>query len=342
MITIDGARGEGGGQVLRSALALSMATGRPLRIVNIRAGRPKPGLLAQHMTCVAAACAICGGRADGARLRARSLEFVPGPVRGGEYRFEVGTAGSAGLVLQTVLPVLLTAREPSRLVLTGGTHNTSSPPFDFLQRVFLPTIERLGPVCRAQLVRHGFYPAGGGEFHIEIDPVQELGSLELTQRVDWRVERVRALVAKLPLTIAERELAVSRDLLRVDADRCEAVAIDDSRGPGNVVMIELAAGDCRELTIGFGRRGVPAETVARDACAEAQMLIDSGAPVGEHLADQLLLPLSLGRGGRIATQAVSSHSATNLNTIAEFLKINVTRERRDDGLIEVGLSPAGA
>jgi RNA 3'-terminal phosphate cyclase (ATP) len=161
MLTIDGSQSEGGGQVLRSSLALSLVTGRPFAIENIRAGRKKPGLLRQHLTAVLAAAEVSAAEVEGAALASRRLLFRPGRVRAGDYAFRVGTAGSATLVLQTVLPALLLAEGESTLTLEGGTHNPMAPPVDFLENAYLPLVNRLGPRVKVQLVRPGFYPAGG-------------------------------------------------------------------------------------------------------------------------------------------------------------------------------------
>ncbi|MCL2745353.1 MAG: RNA 3'-terminal phosphate cyclase, partial [Planctomycetaceae bacterium] len=183
-IHIDGSQGEGGGQVLRSSLALSLVTGIPFTIDNIRAKRVKPGLRQQHLTAVRAAAEVGGCNVDNTKVGAVRLDFRPAQVKGGDYTFNVGTAGSVTLVLQTVLPALMLAEEPSTLTLRGGTHNPMAPPFDFLQRVYLPLVKRLGPTIEATLVKPGFYPAGGGEFRAAITPVRKLSNLELTRRGD--------------------------------------------------------------------------------------------------------------------------------------------------------------
>ena len=182
MITIDGSRGEGGGQVLRTSLALSLATGAPFRIEGIRAQRPKPGLLRQHLTAVQAAAAVGRARVEGAVAGASALTFSPDGVHAGEYAFSIGTAGSATLVLQTILPPLLVAGGRSVVTLEGGTHNPWAPPFDYLERVFLPVVNRLGPRVAVTLERHGFYPAGGGRFTITIEPAPRLARLDLCDR----------------------------------------------------------------------------------------------------------------------------------------------------------------
>ena len=178
MLTIDGSRGEGGGQILRTSLGLSLVTGRAFRIVRIRAGRAKPGLRHQHRTAVQAAARVGNAEVEGAEVGSMELTFVPGAVAAGEYEFSVGTAGSAALVLQAVLPALLTASQPSRLKLEGGTHNPFAPPFDFLAKTFLPIVNRMGPRVTAELERPGFYPAGGGEMRLTIEPCARLRRIQ--------------------------------------------------------------------------------------------------------------------------------------------------------------------
>src|SRR4051812_30204363 len=232
MIVIDGAEGEGGGQVLRTALSLSLVTGRPFRIENIRGGRERPGALRQHVTAVEAACAIGGAECEELKVGADALSFTPGTVQPGEHRFAVGTAGSTGLVLQTVLPPLMVADGPSRLVLEGGTHNIYAPPFDFLERVYLPLINRMGPRVTAKLVRHGFYPAGGGRIEVEIEPVLRLERLALVDRgARLRVE-ARALVAALPGEIALRELEAAEKALGWGEAAGRVVQLPHEVGPG--------------------------------------------------------------------------------------------------------------
>ena len=176
ILTIDGSYGEGGGQVLRSSLAMSLVTGRPFVIENIRAGRKKPGLMRQHLTAVNAAVEVSHAEAAGAAIDSARLEFRPGQVTAGKYKFSVGTAGSATLVLQTVLPALLLADGESHLTLEGGTHNPFAPPLDFLTKAYLPLVNRMGPkVTVDPFYRPGFYPAGGGKFTVHVQPVRNSG-----------------------------------------------------------------------------------------------------------------------------------------------------------------------
>jgi RNA 3'-terminal phosphate cyclase (ATP) len=336
MITIDGSRGEGGGQVLRTSLALSLVTGRPFRIVNIRAGREKPGLLRQHLTALKAATEIGGAEVSGAAIGSRDVVFRPGRVRPGEYAFAVGTAGSATLVLQTVLPALMTADAPSTIALEGGTHNPFAPPFDFLERAFLPLVCRMGPEVEIRLERPGFFPAGGGRFTATVVPSARIAELGLADRGALRSVRARAVVAHLPFSIAERELAaIAATLPELDSGSRGETA--SSRGPGNVVTIEVESEHVTEVFTGFGAKGVPAETVADRAAAEARHYLATPAAVGEHLADQLLLPLALAGGGNFTTVEPSSHTRTNVEVIERFLDVAFAVTREDEGVWRVAV-----
>ena len=338
MLIIDGSQGEGGGQVLRTALALSLVTGAPFRIEKIRARRAKPGLLRQHLTAVSAAVAVGSAEVEGASLGSPSLVFRPGAVKPGEYRFAIGTAGSTGLVLQTVLPALLTAGAPSTLTLEGGTHNPAAPSFDFLARAFLPLVQRMGPRVDATLDRPGFYPAGGGQCTFRIAPAPRLDPLTLLERGAIVRRRARALVARLPRQIADRELAVVRARLGWSEEELEAVVVDgEARGPGNVLLLEIESEHVTELFSGFGQVGVRAEAVAERAVDEARRYLAAGVPVGPHLADQLLMPLALAGGGAFRTTGLSSHSRTNLDVIRAFLAIRVfVTGDRDDVRVRFG------
>jgi RNA 3'-terminal phosphate cyclase (ATP) len=338
MLTIDGAEGEGGGQILRSALALSLITRTPFRIENIRAGRKKPGLLRQHLTAVRAASEISGSQVDGAELGSRTLEVRPGSARGGEYHFSVGTAGSACLVLQTVLPPLLLAPQPSAVVLEGGTHNPSAPPWDFIARVFFPLLERMGAKLRTQLDRHGFYPAGGGKFRVEIEPLSSLGPIELMARGAARTRSARALVAHLSPEIGERELRVLQDKLPGLED-VAVLPLETSAGPGNALYVELGYENVTEMFVGFGERSLRAETVAQKLADEVRRYLASDAPVGPHLADQLMLPLALASEGGFRAVRLTQHARTNLAIVERFLPVSVRTYAEEGGAVRVAVGP---
>lgn len=326
-IVIDGSAGEGGGQILRTSLALSLVTGRPFGIEKIRAGRQRPGLLRQHLTAVNAAAEISRAKLEGAELGSQELTFRPGPVRAGEYRFAVGSAGSATLVFQTVLPALMLAGEPSKLTLEGGTHNPLAPPFDFLQKTFLPLISRMGPRVETRLESAGFYPAGGGRFEATITPSKHLSPIEITTRGEITHRKASVLLANLPAHIAERELGMLRDQLPWPEDAFTANTGVPSPGPGNAVLVEVGCEEVTEVFSGFGQKGVRAESVIHDLVREIRTYLAAGVPVGEHLADQLLLPLALARGGRFATLAPSRHTRTNMEVIARFLPVEFATEQ---------------
>src|SRR5262245_17123758 len=261
MIFIDGSEGEGGGQILRSSLALSICTQQPFRIENIRPNREKPGLMRQHLTAVKAAAEICGADVDGADAGSRALTFRPGTLRAGHYSFAIGTAGSCTLVLQTVLPALLTAAAESCVHITGGTHNRASPPFDFLSRSFLPLLARMGAQVELELLRHGFYPRGGGEIRARIRPGAGLTPLSLTSRGRLISVQAEAYVAALPLHVAQRELSVIGREMGWTPEQLHLRALPNDVGPGNAVTITLAHEHVTEVFTGFGEKGVRAEVV---------------------------------------------------------------------------------
>jgi RNA 3'-terminal phosphate cyclase (ATP) len=341
-LKIDGSFGEGGGQVLRSSLALSLVTGKPFVIDNIRAGRKKPGLMRQHMTAVAAATEVGRAEVEGAVVGSSRLVFHPKSIYPGNYTFSVGTAGSATLVLQTVLPALLIADGISNLTLEGGTHNPFAPPFDFLAKTYLPLVNRLGPNIEARLTRPGFYPAGGGQFTLNIQPTRQLEKLELLERGDFRSLSVRAIVANLSKRIAERECRTIAEKTGWDETCFSVEEVNNSRGSGNVVMIELESQSLTEIFTGFGKRGVPAEAVAMQVLHSAREYMAAGVPVGKYLADQFMLPLGIGAyqgsgGGVFRTMVLSRHSTTHLEILHKFLDINIQVEQngQDDYLVRI-------
>jgi RNA 3'-terminal phosphate cyclase (ATP) len=258
-------------------------------------------------------------------------------VQAGDYAFSVGTAGSATLVLQTILPPLLRAAGRTTVTLEGGTHNPWAPPFDYLQRVFLPIVNRLGPRVEATLERCGFYPAGGGRFVVTIDPVPQLARLELLDRGEIVARRVVALVAHLPRSIGEREVATALGLLNWQEDAGRVDCIANTPGPGNLVSVELESEHVTEICSGFGEPGKSAEMVADGAVQEIRRYLAAGVPVGGHLADQLLPLLAVGSGGSFRTLTPSRHARTNADVVHQFggARIKVTPESRDVVRIDV-------
>ncbi len=359
MLTLDGSQGEGGGQILRSSLALSIVTGRAFRLRNIRARRSKPGLMRQHLTAVVAAAKVGGAKLTGAGLGSTDLVFEPGvSARGrpgpGHFEFAIGSAGSATLVLQTVLPPLLMAGGESTVRIQGGTHNMNAPPFDFLAKSFVPILNKMGASVEVTLVRHGFYPAGGGEVIARVRGPAAAASeragdatseptcsatgeargwkrLELLERGSPSFRRARAVCAHLPTAVAERELDVVRRSLKWPAECLLAEVAANSAGPGNVLMLELGYEHVTEVVSAFGARNISSESVARSAVEEAERYLSCDAPVGEHLADQLLLPMALGAGGVFRTRGLTPHATTNIDVIQTFLDVRIETEREGRG-----------
>ena len=338
-LVIDGSQGEGGGQILRTSLTLSMATGRPFRLERIRAGREKSGLLRQHLTAIQAAGTIAGADVIGAEPGSATLTFRPGVTCAGEYAFAVGTAGSASLVLQTVLPALMRADGASTVTVEGGTHNPAAPPFEFLASSFAPLMGCLGAGLDVRLVRHGFYPAGGGCIEATIRPAAEWRPIELVDRGALRAKRMRVLLAHLPRHIGERELRVLEHRLGAPTEEARIEAIPSSPGPGNVVLVDIESDTVTEVFAGFGEAGVRAEAVAERVAQNVRQYLAAGVPVGEHLADQLLLPLALGAGGRFRTLPLSRHSQTNADVIRAFTGARIDAVIADDRTVTVTVAP---
>lgn len=337
MLHIDGSQGEGGGQILRSALALSMALGKPFTISNIRANRTKPGLMRQHLTAVEAAAAICNARCDGAAPASRELTFHPGPVRGGEYRFSVGTAGSTTLVLQAILPALLFAHEPSDITIEGGTHARWAPPFDFFDRALLPLLCRLGVRASASIEKHGFYPAGGGRIRLRVEPTQAPTALSLETRGEITSRRAHVLISRLHRAIAERELTYVQERLGWAWAPTDITQVDTAQSPGNTVTLEVTAQHVTEVFCAIGEQGKSAELVAAEAVEQVQSYLAADVPVGTHLADQLMVPLALAvaRGAgpcSFRTLPLSRHASTNTDIINLFLP-GAARTERDGNTV---------
>jgi len=338
MISIDGSYGEGGGQIIRTSLALSLVTGKPFRIERVRARRERPGLQRQHLTAVMAAAEIGHAEVSGAQVGSSEFTFVPRSVEPGDYTFSIGTAGSTTLVLQAVLPPLMISTAPSRLILEGGTHNVHAPPFEFLATTFLPLVNRMGPNVSIELKRYGFYPPGGGRFEVSIEPARELKRLDIKRRGPLLGERALALVVNLPAHIGMREVSVVKEKLGWSDEQLEVAASTNALSPGNVLTIRIESEQLTEVITGIGERGVRAEQIAERASAEARSYLEQDAAVGPHLADQLLVPLALCGGGSYLTGPLSLHTTTNIEIIKKFLDVRIVAAPLKDGLweIEVG------
>jgi RNA 3'-terminal phosphate cyclase (ATP) len=263
-------------------------------------------------------------------MNCQTLEFQPGPVTPGNYRFAVGTAGSATLVLQTVLPALLLASIKSTLTLEGGTHNPLAPPFDFLSRSFMPLIHKMGPTVELELRRPGFFPAGGGRFHARIAPAKKLSPLVVHERGAIQNRRAKVWLSKLAAEIADRELAVVREELRWRDEECFVETVQHPLGPGNALLLEIQTEHVTAIFTGFGERGRPAEEVAREAVESAKAWLQADVPVDEYLADQLLLPIALAGSGSFRTTRPSLHTTTNADVIRRFLPVSISFEHENE------------
>ncbi len=334
MIEIDGSQGEGGGQILRTALSLACVTGRGVRITRIRAGRRRPGLAPQHLATLRALASLCGADVRGDELRSTEVELGSGAVaRPGSHDFDVsrdaarGSAGSVCLMAHALLPVLAGAPGPTRVTLRGGTHVPWSPPFDHLVRVFLPAIGRMGINAQARLLGHGFYPAGGGSVELTVAPRGgPPDPIEIVRRGPVRRVRGLAVASRLPRHVPERMAGESLRLLAgagLDAD-VEPLLVE-SPGPGGALVL---VAESEETAAGFSavcRRGVPAAEVAAEACRSLVAHARGEAPIETHLADQLLVPMALAAGrSRFLTCRVSRHLLSAAHVIRAILGARVS------------------
>lgn len=335
MWTVDGAKGEGGGQVLRTALTASLLRQEPIRVRDIRKHRSKPGLLPSHLAAVRAATAISGGRVEGDELRSTEIEFHPGPLRPGRHTFSIGTAGSTTLVLQTVLIPVLNHGGRFEIALEGGTHNPKAPPFDFLAQTYVPVLRELGASIDVELERIGFAPRGGGAFVAQIGGGGIRGEVALEDRGAVTATRVRSLLSHLPEHIGERQIArlEGRLMPRPSEARVERIS---SAGPGNVVMIEVTSEALTEVFTAFGRRHVAAEQVADEVWSEAIFYLESRAVVGPHLADQLVPLMALQQRGGFLTVYPTLHTHTQVELVNELMETSIRIDDIDSKTWRIG------
>jgi RNA 3'-terminal phosphate cyclase (ATP) len=329
MIELDGSTGEGGGQILRSALTLSMITGQAFTIRQIRANRPKPGLMRQHLVAVQAAAAISGAAVDGAELRSEALTFSPRAIVAGDYEFAIGSAGSCTLVLQTLLPALLTATSPSTVRVSGGTHNPMAPPAQFLQRAWSPILRKMGAQVDIDILRCGFYPAGGGILMAKVAPWTDRRRLLLVERGARTGGYAESIIAGVAPHVAARELECIGAGMGWSGDELlRTCTLHPDQGPGNIVFVTLEYEKVTEVFAAHGEKMLRADAVARSLLKEVRRYTASQAAVGEHLADQLMLPMALAGGGAFTAVTISQHARTNAAVIERFLPVSFGFEER--------------
>ena len=343
IVTIDGSHGEGGGQILRTALALSAILGTPVELVNIRAGRKNPGLQPQHLACVRALAEITDAEVHGAEIASPLLHFAPGPINGGTHRFDVGTAGAVSLVFQTILAPLAFARTPSCLTITGGTHVPWSPPAPYVSEVFLPIAGRMGYLATWQVERAGFYPRGGGEVRAAVQPIARLNPLDLSDR--GRLLHIRGLsaVARLPRGIADRQATQVRRRLADAGYEVEVEIVElNAACPGDSLFLWAEFQRSRAGFGSLGERGKPAERVADEAADALLHFLAGDSAADPHLADQLAILMALAPGRSVLTTVrVSQHLLTNLWTIEHFIPLPISLEGEIGQLGRLTIDGAG-
>jgi RNA 3'-terminal phosphate cyclase (ATP) len=321
LLPIDGSQGEGGGQILRTALSLSMATGQGFELTRIRAQRPRPGLQPHHLAAVRAAAFACGARVGGVFDGSPDLRFEPGPVAGGDFRFETATAGAATLVLQTVLTPLARVGAASRIVVTGGTHVPASPSFDYLARHWSALAARLGFSFGLQLERAGFYPPGGGEVRAEVRPstlvhrplvLEERGALVGVRGISG-AGRVKGDVAQ-----RQRDAAAARLWEHRRLESSWEVREVKAESPGSFLLLEAEFEQGRAAFGLLGQRGLRAEVLGDRAARTLLRFLEGEGAVDPHLADQLAVPLALAGGGRVSTSEVTAHLQTVADVAGQF------------------------
>lgn len=312
-----------------------MVTGKPIQVVNIRSNRDKPGLLRQHLSAVRAATEVGKAIVEGDEIGSEQLTFTPKTIQAGNYSFAVGTAGSATLVLQTVLPALMLAEGPSEVLVEGGTHNQWAPPYEFLAKAYLPLIRKIGPNVTAGFERYGFYPAGGGRFSVAIEPTSKaLKGLQLIERREITQHAVTAVVASLSRAIGQREIDTVAKKLPWPPHCFHVCETPDSLGPGNVVLIEIDTESVNEVFVGFGRINASAEKVAYEAIKQAKAYLAADVPVGKYLADQIMLPLAIaawkdGERSQFRTFPLSRHSTTHIEILQKFFDVPISVEKEE-------------
>jgi len=333
-VHIDGSQGEGGGQILRTALSLSAITGRPFSLTQIRAGRKKPGLMRQHLTCVESVAEICGAKTSDPTVGSTELEFEPGPIRALDASFAIGTAGSTSLLAQAILPVALCAPGASEFVLSGGTHVMASPSTDFLADLFLPALQEMGAEVELKLERHGFFPAGGGQVRLKVQPFSRRIPFERHEKPASLEVGLEVLMTKgVPPEVAEKEIAQVEKAFGADQLSKFVLGIRNAASDGNAVILRASEPDgaVRALSCAPGSRGVRAEKVAQTAIRGLKRFLTGSVPIDEHLADQLLLPLALVGEGSFTTGELTPHFHTNCDVIRRFLEVEIKIDPRPNG-----------
>jgi len=322
MLDIDGAHGEGGGQLVRTAVALAAIRGTPIRLSSARAARRNPGLAPQHVAAVRAVASMCDARCDGVEPRSTGFTFAPGRLRGGHFRVDVGTAGSITLVLQAMLPVAAACGERCAISIRGGTDVRAAPPMDYFRFVLLPLLERLGLRAALTVERRGYYPRGGGEVHLQVAPAPRLSPFVVDDAGQGDGIDIRAHVAQLPREIAERMVDAARRALpaalRIDA-QVESVGAEHSGGPGGAIVLCARTPATVLGAAQVAERGVRAERLGQLAAEDLAADLRARATLDVHAADQMPVFLALAQGqSRFRARELSSHARTTMWLLERF------------------------
>ncbi|MBN1313635.1 MAG: RNA 3'-phosphate cyclase [Anaerolineae bacterium] len=335
MLEIDGSQGEGGGQVLRTSLTLSILTGKAVRLINVRAGRRNPGLAPQHLAGVLAARELCDAVVEGAAIESTQLTFAPRqPASPGSYTFDIsqlsgrGSAGAVTLLLQAILLPLALAAQPSTLLLRGGTHVAWSPPVHYLQWVLLPTLVQIGLNASIKHEKWGWYPKGGGEVRVDIQGRAELCGIELTERGELLDLTGLAVASNLPSHIPQRIAGRANNLFK-SAGLPPNVEPERTGGPsiGAGIFLGVSYTKARAGFSALGRVGKPSEEVASEAAEALIAYHRQPAALDPHLPDQILPILAVAEGPSIlTTQEITRHTLTNINVIQHFIDRSITVE----------------
>ncbi|MET1257114.1 RNA 3'-terminal phosphate cyclase [Aliikangiella maris] len=323
ILNINGALGEGGGQILRTSLTLAACLQQPISINNIRAGRKKPGLRLQHRACIDAAQQVCNAKVSGNEINSTQIEFIPGPIESGQYQFYTDTAASTTLIFQTVMPVLSLANRLSRIELGGGTHNPLAPSYEFLTKSFLQVIRKMGICIDHQISAFGFFPAGKGVWQATISPRTTGIALNLNQQGKIISQKATVYHSLIPTHVAARELAqIKKRLGWTGAQLAHHPA--RSVGSGNLISLAINFENLSVVFDAIGQKGISAEKVADNVIKQYLNYVKSTAVVDEYLADQLMLPMALFNGGRFITASLSQHAITNACIINQFIPETIT------------------
>ena len=337
MLNIDGSYGEGGGQILRNAVALSVLTNTPVEIKNIRNNRPNPGIKPQHYIAIKSIQTLCNAETNGLEVGSSNLKFSPGKIKGGNYKFDIGTAGSIPLVFQACILSSLNIKEPVSISVTGGTDVKWAPSIDYFRYVFLPLLQKMGLSVETQLIKRGYYPKGGGESEITIKPVSDLKPLKLNDEQIF--EKVDGIIniSNLPehISIRMKRYAI-KTLLKKNLSASINIDKVDSLSQGTGITLWTKSKKTILGSTFLGERGVSSEIIGETVANELIREIDAGSTVDLHAFDQLLPYMAIARSKGISScivSNISSHAQTNMWLLKQFFDVDFKLSQTDDNLL---------